>query len=92
MFRFLPAFGAAALLAACTPQAVEPVDDGSEVSEPEPTPEPTPSWSDPPSDDIVPGDEDWAVASWTRLPEGIGAPTLDSLLGKVVVFFCFQHW
>jgi len=44
------------------------------------------------SDAVIPGDPSWPVVSWTRLPVGTPAPTLESLLGKVVVILCFQHW
>jgi hypothetical protein len=44
------------------------------------------------SDAIIPGDPAWPIESWTRLPAHSPAPTLEGLLGKVVVILCFQHW
>ena len=90
-------------LAACTVESTP--DDSDPVDKPKtkeeiPT-EPTLPVAEPPatpqlegaiSDAIIAGDPTWPVESWTRLQVGDAAPTLEGLLGKVVVILCFQHW
>ena len=99
MTRFLPYLALGVLSVACTrkppPDKSPDATTDTEVIPPEDTggePEPINYWEAPISDAIVPGDPDWNVESWTRIPEGMPAPTLEFLLGKTVVIFAFQHW
>jgi hypothetical protein len=86
---------AASFLFGCTADVPgEPSDRGSEGidNREDVAGDPLPLAAPPISDAIIAGAPGWPLHAWTRMPLGAVAPTPETLLGRVAVVLCFQHW